>query len=298
MKSLICADLHLKAKDQFGIQKDIKGIRVDTRTIYKINKFMEIIEHHNPDRVFICGDLFDSFRSVEWIRGQFFGKVTALDVPIYLLAGNHEIKNSFPVGYAESSVNNSVSVIRSNGIKIMDDFTLVGYTRDWDSFESLTKDCKSKYLLYHGDPLPFSTSYEQVFAGHNHLHSVEGNFHSIGSLFVDSWAEEEQEKGYYIIDNDVITYHVNSDLKLKTYTELCEPSDEYDFVRFKLKGKPSMLRDINVSELKEKYFVDIEIEKEEVKSFEDINVTINNFLKEQDLLKSQISFGKQILKGV
>jgi len=301
---LICADPHFKEKDQFGSLINFQGERVDKRTLYKIFRFRQIIKKHKPNRTFICGDLFDSPKPPEWIRATFFNEIAPL-TDLYILTGNHDAKGKYPIGTSESLMKlKNITVVPCNNIITIspNPYILCGYTRDYVGLVDKLKELDTKAIvLGHGDHQKEFAELPLTFLfGHTHSHFVKGNFHSIGSLFKDSWAEENEKCGFYLCEDNKLAWVENPDLKLLTLTEPVEPPEGYHAIRYKLNMKANDLKSIDTEKLSsshKKVFLDIDIQEEKVMKFVDVKDTIRTFLKEQGLTQEQFDFGKQLLRG-
>jgi len=295
MKSIIIADVHLKNKDQFDITPN-------ARNIYKIDVLSKIIEKESPDNIFFAGDLFDTKTPPEEFRILFFELTNKYPKKLFVvIAGNHDNKGNYPVGTSESLVSKNVMVVPCNEVlRLGSDFVCVGYTRNEKIYESLDS---GLFLIGHGDrPQANLSFFKGIFFGHIHKHYVSGNFHSVSSLFKQSWAEENELNGYYVIDNEEYKYIEVQDLKLKTIDYIPESFNtvlnKYDFIRVKMEIQP---QDINSFKKIDKVFTEFEIKKIE-KKIDSVNVSyqqeIQKLFQELKLNKSQIMFGKEILEKV
>lgn len=298
MKILLVSDIHLKNSDQF----DKEPSTISDRTLYKIKRLKEIIEQEKPDILIDAGDLTDTASPDEIVRIAFFKTISPLVRKIYLVAGNHNSEKKLVAGTSESMLCSNVQIIQPGKVLKEGECTFIGYTRSKEKFLELCEQNKNKLLFTHGDipnyPLPFDT----CFFGHAHAHGQKNNCWSIGSLFKDSWAEEN-DPNYYCVITDKIEFKENPDLKLKTFYSIEERESDpntYDFIRFYFKGKADILKGLNEKELAKKYgtkFFEYDIEKEEIvkEKIDDIDSAISEFIRSKNLTEEELEFGKRFL---
>jgi len=307
--NLIITDLHLKDKDQFGTKQNYLGFPINSRNIYKIDTLVKILDNNKDiEDVFIAGDLFDSPRPYETLRYFFLSSIMPfIKGKLFIITGNHDALGMHPIGMSESLFTNKLHVVPANTImSISNDIILCGFHKNQEELYNKLIDSefysKDKILFGHGD---FHSVYNKLpnrmFWGHNHLNYQSDNFISIGSLFKDSWAEENQEQGYYLLDGIKYKWFKSQDINIKTLTSLKESSDGYDAVRYKFPVTLEQFKGINLDKLKEqptKVFLDFEIvEQASVDKSESINDSIKLFLESKKLTKEQLNFGLEILRG-
>jgi DNA repair exonuclease SbcCD nuclease subunit len=294
---MIVSDLHLKNKDQFDTKKDFF---MSSRTYSKITKLEKIIKQEEPDILIDCGDLFDTAEPNEFVRTLYFSTITKLVKKIFIIAGNHNSEKGLMTGTSEAFLTSNVKVIQPGKVEVFDQFTMIGYTRSKEKFMTMCNENKNNYLFTHRDIPEQSLPFEKCFFGHVHAHYEKANCISVGSLFKDSWSEENEDNCYAIVD-DKVRFIKYEDLNIKTFNSVEErelDQTEYDFIRFKFKGKADILKGINEKELREKYhtkFFEYDIEKESIvkEKVDDINSAITEFIKSKNLSERELEFGRR-----
>lgn len=299
MKVLLCADLHLKTRDQFDLENGV----VSDRSIYKLKRLRELVEKEKPDLIISAGDEFDSRSPSEPLRYAFFKILDSFNIPVYLISGNHSQEHGFTAGTSESFLADKITVIQPREVLVLDTFTLIGYCRDKEEFLKLCNENPNKYLVTHGDIPSENLPFEKCFFGHVHQHYSIGNKYSIGALFTDSFGEESYACMYCTI-GATVDFKEFSDQSIRTFNELTEFEDgEYLAVRYKLKGKAKDFLGIDQEAIKRSYkktnvFFDIELTEEEL-VFDDslsIEEIAQEFIDNKSLSEKELNFGKIVLK--
>lgn len=304
MKILVLSDLHLKTKERWGKDVLIGKVSVNSRTIDKIKTISRIIKEEKPDVLISAGDVFDVYNPTEAVRTLFFQVISHIN-KVFLVSDNHSTKNGFIAGTSESKINNNIVVVNPDSVEVFGDITMVGYTRNEEEFIKLCNSAPNKFLIAHHDPTP-NKNFDSCFYGHIHNPSQTENAYSIGTIFKNNWNEEFFENRYLVIEDGKFEFMPVQDLKMKTFTQLEEVEDGlYDIVRFKIKDKVEVINAINQDEIKSSYKetiieFDLEVQTEnyKVEEVEDIHLLIKDMLKDKNLSKEELLFGKSILEEV
>lgn len=310
---LIATDIHLKRNDQFGKDIDIGVGPINTRSVIKIGEIKKIIEKEKADTLIIAGDLFHTPNPPEPLRLAFFDLSKIAD--IIVLSGNHDPKHRIPAGYSEANFIRNVKMIPVGGWHAFNDLALVSYTRDREIFEkncTLAKEKGAHFLISHMDyTLPWlqELGFEAQFHGHTHEHGQIDTVYSIGSLFKDSWAEENHHNYYLMYDQGQFQFRQYEDLKLKTVVieknyDNPSPSfiSSFDAVRFHYKGDASYINSIDEKGIKKYYdptpiFFKWEVDKSEIRmTTENIDDAFKEFLASKQLTEEEREFGMEYLR--
>jgi len=113
--AVLVADLHLRSIDPYGVVPDGGGI--DSRTMKRLSLLDDAIRFAIINKVgafFILGDLFENRTISEQVRVQVTARLKTLDeIPVYYILGNHEIFMGHGLLESESGFSNNFHVISS-----------------------------------------------------------------------------------------------------------------------------------------------------------------------------------------
>lgn len=300
MSVLILSDIHLKTRDQFDLENGI----VSDRSIYKLKRLKELVDKVKPDMIIFGGDEFDSRSPSEPLRYAFFKVLDSLNIPCYIISGNHSQEHGFSAGTSEAYLSDIINIIQPRKFLSLSEFTLVGYCRDKDEFLRLCNENPNEFLVTHGDIPNENLPFKHCFFGHVHKNYSVGNKHSIGALFTDSFGEENEKCFYCVIDDEGFEFKEFPDRPIKTFTELTDFEDgEYLAVRYKLKGKAKDFLTLDQDRIKKSYkktnvFFDVELTEEELVFDNSISIEdlAKDFIQEKSLTEKELKFGKIIMK--
>jgi len=261
----------------------------------------------NCEFVLVAGDLFDSAKPSEALRAFTFRLLSSFEMPMYIISGNHDSKRGYTIGTSESYLHESIYVIQPKEVLKVDDITLIGYCRDQEEFYSLCEENSNTFLVTHRDIPPFPLPFKYALFGHIHMNYQAYNGISIGSLFRDSWAEENETQGYYCITNKTLNERVVfTDWPIKTFSDFTYPPDgEYKAIRYKMALSVKDFTSVNQEEIRGMYkdtkiFFDLKILEEErdVEQITDVKELVKTFLHDKNLTDKEIEFGTKILNHV
>ena len=265
MRTVVFADIHLKAQDQFGSVQKLDIGNIETRNLAKIKKLISIVEQEEPDRVIIAGDLFSSSRPPEILRWLFF-EMFKIKCPTYIISGNHDIINKMGIGKSESARSDWFTYISPQDFLLVDNILLVGYCREDAIFVDLMKQ-KTDFLISHRDVKNITNGFKAEFYGHVHENKmVFSEKWQIGSPFKESWAEENHGHYYLVIENDTYKFVEIPSISIKTFgiTNLDSLPKQEDLnglfsIRLNFIGKADFIRTINEKEIRQLYDIKTKI---------------------------------------
>ena len=305
MKILVLYSLHLKTKERWGKDVLIGKVSVNSRTVNKVKAISRIIKKEKPDVFISAGDIFDVYNPTEAVRVLFFQAIAGID-KVFLVSDNHSTKNGFIAGTSESKINSNIKVVNPDSVEVFENITMVGYTRDEEEFVKLCNSEPNKYLIAHHDPIP-NKLFEACFYGHIHNPSQVENAYSIGTIFKQNWNEEFFENRYLVIEDDKFQFKTVEDLKLKTFNKIAYVTDsKFDVVRFKIRDKAEVINAISTQERANpkynKTIIEFDLEvitnEYKVEEVEDVHLLVQDMLKDKNLSKEELLFGKGILEEV
>lgn len=217
MKTILFSDTH------FGIkQNSITWMNSQIDFIYKeFIPCIKYLQQSDDVRVIHCGDVFDSRSSINpfianTVR-QAFIEITKL-CPVYIIAGNHDFysPNDDSISSLDlilSSIDN-LTIIKNNVEFLLDDNDdIESMLVPWYEFEKIDnlnkiiKEYQPKNIFCHADLTHLSNEHKEllknltVYSGHIHTPQKDNNLITLGSTFALTFADCNDERGFYIFDN-------------------------------------------------------------------------------------------------
>lgn len=225
------------------------------------------------DKIVILGDQFNAKNNTSETIRKFVSFISSfIGKDIYIIAGNHEIKNdgSTAIDFIEAAKTHLDWHVTASKYKVIDNMLFVPYMKK-DDYESFGKDLPSADIAFFHQAitgmkttngataemfdevvLPFeevSKKYKLVFAGHIHKPQKVKNVYSAGSVF--NCEVGETSKSVWIINNDLSV----EELKLPGRgiykiedVSLLDSIPSNSIVKFIVRDK-----NINIEELENKY---------------------------------------------
>lgn len=225
MKIAILGDTH------FGARNDSPAFNAYFKQFYD-QVFFPYLDQHGISTVIQLGDLFDrrkyiNFNTLAGCKEYFFDALDGRGIRLYVLIGNHDIffRNTLAV--------NSPKLLLGEyrNIHLIDRPTYVSFGNGnldiipWICDENekdvaeWMKDSKARICLGHFELAGFEMDrgnfchegwhqsdllnrYKQVISGHFHHGSRIGNILYTGTPYEMTWADWNDEKGFYILDTE------------------------------------------------------------------------------------------------
>lgn len=258
MKDVIVGDIHLDMKS------GDKNYLTYQNLFFK--KLISYIENNDVRYVIFLGDIFTNNQIINITVMDYalniFEQISNLGVQIIMINGNHVIyhKNSYEL--------DSVNVVFKNrknlNIKLfgdyleLDDYIFFNWKNSKEEyeklFETINKKNKFKYVFGHFDLFGFMQSKfsennsktslkpqdifksfpnAYVISGHYHVPQEQKNILYTGTPYELSWGESGLKLGFYILEDDEITFFENTD---KIY-ELIHIKNEEEIDNYIIKKK-------------------------------------------------------------
>lgn len=220
MKKILISDTHFGVKNNsttwFNHQKDF---------IYK-----QLIPHISTLKedvvLYHLGDVFDSRSSINpYIASQvrqIFVDLSHVCDEIFVIGGNHDY---YSPNEDENNVN-SLDLILSDiegvclltkGFYVEKPDLFIPWFRyeDVDEIEKIIKDYDIKNVFCHADLPHMDFNHQRMFknvnvySGHIHTPEVKGNLHTLGSTYPLTFADCNAERGFYVLEDDKLTFYPN-----------------------------------------------------------------------------------------
>ena len=218
MIDVILTDTHFGWKNN-----SMTWINSQMQFIYQqfIPKLKELSKFDNV-RVIHCGDVFDSRSTISTYVAtkvvEAFKKIRENCKEFVIICGNHDFYSP------NSDIINSVKLFMSNlDIHIVDreimrqgeNLYVPWFKWIEGNFES---DCK--YIFTHADlindSIPDSAIGKTILAGHIHTPTNRNGRYNLGSCYSLNFADSNSERGFYIINEDKISFVPNT-VSIKFY---------------------------------------------------------------------------------
>ncbi len=203
----------------------------------QVNFFYEqlipfIKSQKEPVKLYHLGDIFDS-RSTLNIYGAYkvralFEDLCEVCQEIRIICGNHDYYSPSENEENINSVEMILSAINTHNCDFYihdrffaenSDELFVPWFRYYD-FDELQKRIQNKKRVFIHNDLMFAITPEykklfsnyDVYSGHIHTPKMDGNLHTLGSVFALSFADCNSLRGFYTLpdDGDELTFHPNN----------------------------------------------------------------------------------------
>lgn len=222
MKVCLLGDTH------FGARSDSKLFHKYFEKFYD-EIFFPYLDKHNIRYIIQLGDLFDrrkyiNFFTLSESKKYFFDHIENRGISLISLLGNHDIfwKESVTVNspnlllesYDYVKIISSPKTIKLDNTNI-DIIPWICKENEQEVFE-FVKNSKSKICIGHfelsgfdmmkgvpnhdGIDDKFLSNYDYVYSGHFHTSSSKGNITYLGTPYEMTWADYDDQKGFYILD--------------------------------------------------------------------------------------------------
>lgn len=327
MKILLYSDLHIsKTASIMPIQIDNSKFTFRQQKIIELGKLLsKSIKDNNIDLIINCGDTFDSqindSSNIE-CASEFFEQFNDINIPHYLIVGNHEMLNDKFNSVSILNNINNIKVIREPQIFNIDnkEFAFMPYQDYRDIKELPNGDFLFSHIDIEGSPLndkvilpglnkSILKKYKLVFNGHVHKDSIIENVINLGSCTTHSFSDANDFiPKYYIFDSDTFNLtpykinlfplfrkiEINNIEELNNY--LSKLNNNYSYILnincpFELKDsiQEILSKDNNIinykitTKISEKLNENIEKPIVDVNNNIDIKKEFDNFIKTQDL---------------
>lgn len=231
MKSLIIGDLHI------GVHNNSTCHLNQSLNFFNTYIFPIL---NDIDNIILLGDVFDKRTNIDInilkvVKENIFDKLTK---PIYWILGNHDVyyENTNNVN-SSKLLNEYKNIIAINKPMTINNIDLI----PWISHDNVSmisdyiSTSKSKYCMGHFAFNGFKfdktrvaeikekisqsafRKYTKVFSGHFHTYSENNNIMYTGTPYELTWIDSDDEKSFYILDDDNIIKNVNNN---KLYIKL------------------------------------------------------------------------------
>lgn len=214
IKTILFTDTH------FGIkQNSTTWLNSQLDFIYK--QLIPYIKSLKEDVNIIClGDVFDSRSSISTMVAtkivEAFRELRSVVNKFIIIAGNHDYysPNSSEIDTLSLVFKNLDIKLITNGIAIDGDSIYAPwYSWGDDIIQDIIYQHNIKRIFTHADIVNETTKYKHVdiFSGHIHIPSLKSGLYNLGSCYSLDFADANQERGFYVIDDDNIEFIPNKE---------------------------------------------------------------------------------------
>jgi DNA repair exonuclease SbcCD nuclease subunit len=248
MKICLLGDTH------FGVRNDSKIFHAYIDKFYN-DLFFPYLEANNITHVIQLGDLFDrrkyiNFLSLTESRRYFFDRLEERGITLITLLGNHDIfwRERLDINspdlllkdYQNITLVDSPQTQNIHGFKF-DMIPWICKENEKEAFEFI-KNSEQKICFGHFELRGFEmmkgienhdgmdpsilSKYDQVYSGHFHTKSNEGNIMYLGTPYELFWNDYKDPKGFFILDtetNQVEFIQNNDPMFIKYYYDDMQP---------------------------------------------------------------------------
>jgi DNA repair exonuclease SbcCD nuclease subunit len=224
MKICLLGDTH------FGVRNDAKHFHEFYEKFYS-NIFFPYLEEHDIKVVIQLGDLFDrrkymNFLSLFESRRYFFDVLKEKGIHLHALIGNHDIfwRHSLEVNSPDLLLKDydNITLWSKHGTLELDGMNIdmipwICQENEKEIREFVSNSVSSHcvghfellgYQLWPGMPShegysdDFLENYDQVYSGHYHMKSSQGNVMYLGTPYELFWNDYKDQKGFGIFDTE------------------------------------------------------------------------------------------------
>jgi DNA repair exonuclease SbcCD nuclease subunit len=224
MKLAVICDTHA------GIKSDAPFMLDYQEKFYK-DIFFPYLLKNDIKTLWHLGDLFDrrkyiNFQTLHRTREMFLDRLEEYGITMYIIPGNHDValKNTNSVNALQTLLQEykNIKIIFEPSTLFFDNTPVmfIPWINPENSQECLghlednSQNAKlvcghfeiEGFEMYrgiknqHGMPSELFGKYEQIFSGHFHLKSKQGNIQYLGAPFEYTWADYNENKGFHIYD--------------------------------------------------------------------------------------------------
>ena len=234
MKRILLGDTHFDANnsDKAVFEQQIKFFKEQLFPYMKENNITEILQ---------LGDITDNRTKISLyvqhrLKEEFFNYLKENNINITILVGNHDIyyktnRDIYSLEIFEKAYDN-ITVIKD--LQIIDDLALIPWLCNKEDEEKLVQlvSQKPKAVFGHFELKDFyvSKTYKathgldgnifkgiKVFSGHYHSPQKNNNINYIGTPFQDNWSSFGEQRGFYILDENLETSFIENTVTSKHY---------------------------------------------------------------------------------
>ncbi len=162
------------------INSDIKIVQISdfhSSKYVDIEKLILDIKNYKPDLIFLTGDIIDRRTTDYNIVNKFINSLSTLDIPIYFIFGNHELKNRYKTKFIEILESYNINILE-NEIEFIYRFNIeiagikFGLTNEeYDNLVNKFSNDRYNILLSHSPKYPVnyhSNREDLILSGHTH----------------------------------------------------------------------------------------------------------------------------------
>lgn len=214
IKTILFTDTHFGVK-----QNSLTWLNSQLDFIYK--QLIPYIKSLKEDVDIIClGDVFDSRSSISTMVAtkivEAFTELRSVVNKFIIIAGNHDYysPNSSEIDTLSLVFKNLDIKLITNGITIDGDSIYVPwYSWGDDIIQDVIYQRNIKRIFTHADIVNEAVKYKHVdiFSGHIHIPSLKPGLYNLGSCYSLNFADANQERGFYVIDDDNIEFILNKE---------------------------------------------------------------------------------------
>lgn len=216
----------------FGIKNDA-NFMLDHQEKFLKFVFIPYLIKNGIDTIWHLGDLFDrrkyiNFNTLYRTRKMFLDVLAENNIRMYIIPGNHcvHVKNTNEINSLDTLLGEYANImVISRPTTIMFDKTPIMFI-PWLNLENGEECIKHMdtnpdgaklvcghfeiegFEMYrgikneHGMPVQLFNNFDQVFSGHFHLKSSDGNITYLGAPFQFTWADWNEAKGFHTYDTE------------------------------------------------------------------------------------------------
>lgn len=205
MKTFLITDTH------FGVhQANMTWFKSQRDFIY--NEFIPLLQQQKePIKVIHLGDVFDSRSSIPTmialqVRDMFDDIAECCD-KFYVIAGNHDMYSPTSDKYCSLEAifhNPKINLVIRDIVEDENDVYIPWVCQERSGISQLSNIYKRKRIFTHADiVLNRPKLYTSVLSGHIHIPLIDPkqNRYNLGSCYALNFADANQERGIYILDN-------------------------------------------------------------------------------------------------
>lgn len=177
---------------------------------------------NNKVKIIHMGDVFDSRSTISTMVATKIIDVfkTICDIPnteLHIIAGNHDFysPNSDEIDTLTLLLGNLNLHLHVKDIYLDNDRLYVPWYK-WgsDDVQFFIDNKCVNYIFTHADIVKEKIPYKnikniKVFSGHLHIPYIKNNIYNIGSSYALDFADSNHDRGYYIIENDIVKFIPN-----------------------------------------------------------------------------------------
>lgn len=242
MRILIYSDIHISRTSSILPMISNSNYTYRQQMIINTGEWLsQIMVNEKPDAIINCGDTFDQHTITSYdvnVASKFFSffndrmQINNLNIPHYVLVGNHEMLNSnFNV---VDILNNIPGIFVINQPTSIDNLAFLPYC----NYKDILQFPEGDFLFSHQDiqgsiirgdftlpdgiePSILREKYKLVFNGHIHKSSVSGNVVNVGSTTTHSFSDDmDSLPKAYIFDTTTLNLQTFYNLQCPLFRKI------------------------------------------------------------------------------